>query len=274
MNMKDVVPQAMANGAECVKSALSDLRQKAGDYQAASNNACDTYFAGVTERENAVRQRLADLRGQLKSITARIEAMGPTLAKSTIAGDNIVLAQIQSDMTDLEAQKAAVSTQIELLLSTQFPQDAELYDSAAAYRNVEATVLKKINEARQALCTYAQEQAAIWQSVYEEAACSIDTDTKRRFEAVQNDFNSKETIQERLSRRDKEAAKQAAREETLARQKARMEEMDREIEERRQREAANRPEYKTVQAPGVTIRYRLNHETGEYEEVARQSNVV
>ena len=274
MNMKDVVPQALANGAEGVKSALADLRQKAGEYQAASNNACDTYFAGVTERENAVRQRLADLRGQLKSITARIEAMGPTLAKSTIAGDNIVLAQIQSDMTDLEAQKAAVSTQIELLLSTQFPQDAELYDSAAAYRNVEATVLKKINEARQALCTYAQEQAAIWQSVYEEAACSIDTDTKRRFEAVQNDFNSKETIQERLSRRDKEAAKQAAHEAALARQKAMLEEMEREEEERRQREAANRPEYKTVQAPGVTIRYRLNHETDEYEEVARQSNVV
>lgn len=274
MNMKDVVSQALANGAEGVKSALADLRQKAGEYQAASNNACDTYFAGVTEREDAVRQRLADLRGQLKSITARIEAMGPTLAKSTIAGDNKVLAQIQSDMTDLEAQKAAVSTQIELLLSTQFPQDAELYDSAAAYRNVEDTVLKKINEARQALCTYAQEQAAIWQNVYEEAARSIATDTMRRFEAVQNDFNSKETIQERLSRRDKEAAKQEAHEEALARQKARMEEMDREIEERRQREASSRPEHITEQRPGVTIRYRLNHETGEYEEVARQSNRI
>lgn len=274
MNMKDVVPQALANGAEDVKSALADLRQKAGEYQAASNNACDIYFAGVTEHENAVRQRLADLRGQLKSITARIEAMGPTLAKSTIAGDNKVLAQIQSDMTDLEAQKAAVSTQIELLLSTPFPQDAELYDSAAAYRNVEDTVLKKINEARQALYTYAEEQAAIWQSVCQEAARSIDTDTKRRFDAVQNDFNSKETIQERLSRRDKEAAKQAAHVAALARQRARMKEMEQEEEERRQREVANRPEYKTVQAPGVTIRYRLNHETGEYEEVARQSNVV
>lgn len=274
MNMKDVVPQALANGAEGVKSALADLRQKAGEYQAASNNACDTYFAGVTERENAVRQKLADLRDQQKSITAKIEAMGPMLAKSTIAGDNKVLAQLQSDMTELEAQRAAVSTQIELLLSTQFPQDAELYDSAAAYRNVEDTVLKKINEARQALCTYAQEQAAICQNVYEEAARSIATDTKRRFEAVQNDFNSKETIQERLSRRDKEAAKQAAHEEALARQKARMEEMDREIEERRQREASSRPEHITEQRPGVTIRYRLNHETGEYEEVARQSNRI
>lgn len=274
MNMKNVVPQALANGAEGVKSALAELGQKAREYQAASNNACDIYFAGVTERENAVRRRLADLRGQQKSIAARIEAMGPVLAKSTVTGDHDTLAQIQSDMTDLEAQRAAVSTQIELLLSTQFPQDAELYDAAAAYRNIEATVLKKINEARQALCTYAQEQAAVWQSVYEEAARSIATDTKRRFDAVQNDFNSKETIQERLSRRDKEAAKQAAHEEALARQKARMEEMEREAEERRQREADNRPEYKHVQAPGVTISYRLNHETGEYEEVARQSNRI
>lgn len=274
MNMKDVVSQALDNGAEGVKSALADLRQKAGEYQTASNNACDIYFAGVTERENAVRQRLADLRGQQKGITARIEAMGPVLAQSTVAGDHNALARIQSDMTDLEAQRASVSTQIELLLSTQFPQDAELYDSVSSCRNMEAVMLKKINEARQALCTYAQEQAAIWQSVYEEAARSIVTDTKRRFDSVQNDFESKETIQERLSRRDKEAAKQTAHEAALARQKAMLEEMEREEEERRQREAANRPEYKTVQAPGVTIRYRLNHETGEYEEVARQSNVV
>lgn len=274
MNMKDVVPQALANGAEGVKSALADLRQKAGEYQAASNNACDTYFTGVTERENAVRQRLADLRGQQKNITARIEAMGPMLAKSTVAGDHNALARIQSDMTDLEVQRVAVSTQIELLLSTPFPQNAELYDSAAAHQNIEVTVLKNINKARQALCTYAQEQAAIWQSVYQEAARSIDTDTRRRFDAVQNDFDSKETIQERLSRRDKEAAKQAAHEAALARQRARFEEMDREIEERRQREASSRPEYITEQGPGVTIRYRLNHETGEYEEIGRHSNVI
>lgn len=274
MNMKDVVPQALANGAEGVKSALADLRQMAGEYQAASNNACDTYFAGVTERENAVRQRFADLRGQQKSITAKIEAMGPVLAQSTIAGDNKVLAQIQSEMTDLEAQRAAVSTQIELLLSTQFPQDNELYAAVSSRRNMEAVMLKKTNDARQALCIYAKEQVAIWQSVYEEAARSIVTDTKRRFDAVQNDFESKETIQERLSRRDKEAAKQAAHEVALVRQKEMLEEMEREEEERRQREASSRPECITEQRPGVTIRYRLNHETGEYEEIARQSNIV
>lgn len=90
MNIKDIVPKALANGAEGVKSALADLRQKAGEYQAASNNACDTYFAGVTERESAVRQRLTDLRSQQKSIAARIEAMGPVLAESTVTGDNVL----------------------------------------------------------------------------------------------------------------------------------------------------------------------------------------
>ena len=274
MNINEIIACAKEGGPERVKSALADLRKKAGEYQVTSNNACDTYFTGVTERENAVRQRLADLRGQQKSIIARIEAMGPVLAKSTVAGDHNALAQIQSDMTDLEAQRAAVSTQIELLLSTQFPQDAESYRSAAAYRNAEEVVLKKINEARQAICAYAQEQAAIWQSVYQEVARSIVTDTKRRFDAVQNDFESKETIQERLSRRDKEAAKQAAHEAALARQKAMLEEMEREEEERRQREASSRAEYKTEQRPGVTIRYRLNHETGEYEEIGRHSNVI
>lgn len=177
-------------------------------------------------------------------------------------------------MTDLEAQRAAVSTQIDLLLSTQFPQDAELYNSAVAYQNIEASVLKKINESWQALCTYAQEQAAIWQSIYQEAARSIDTDTKRQFIAIKNDFDCKETIQERLSRRDKEAAKQSAREDALAKQRARFAEMDRGIEERRQREASRRPEYITKQTPGVTVRYRLNHATGEYEEIGRQSNVI
>lgn len=274
MNINEIIACAKEGGAEGVKSALADLREKAGEYQVTSNNACDAYFTGVTESENAVRQRLADLRGQQKSITARIEAMGPVLAKSTVAGDHNALARIQSDMTDLEAQRAAVSTQIELLLSTQFPQDAESYRSAAVYRNAEEVVLKKINEARQALCAYAQEQAAIWQNVYQEAARSIATDTKRRFDAVQNDFNSKETIQERLSRRDKEAEKQAAREAAVARQRAMMEEMDREIEERRQREAANRPEYKTVQEPGAIVQYRLNCETDQYEEVGRQSTVI
>lgn len=272
MNMKDVVPQALANGTEGVKSALADLRQMAGEYQAASNNACETYFAGVTERENAVRQRFADLRCQQKSITAKIEAMGPVLAQSTIAGDNKVLAQTQSDMTDLVAQKDAVSTQIELLLSTPFPQDAELYDSVSSCRNMEAVMLKKINDARQVLCSYAKEQAAIWQNVYEEAARSIDTDTKRRFDAVQNDFDSKETIQERLSRRNKEAAKQAAREAAWARQKAMLEEMDREIEARRKREVANRPEYRTTQTPSGKIRERLNRQTGEYEQIGKSPN--
>lgn len=111
-------------------------------------------------------------------------------------------------------------------------------------------------------------------TIYQEAARSIDTDTKRQFIAIKNDFDCKETIQERLSRRDKEAAKQSAREDALAKQRARFAEMDREIEERRQREASRRPEYITKQTPGGTVRYHLNHATGEYEEIGRQSNVI
>lgn len=274
MNINEIIAGAKGNGPEAVEAGLSALRQMADQYAAKTNAALDAYFQRAEDQENAIRSRLNALEGDLRAVSAKIDAVSPALMAATIAGDNKALAELQEQLSDLENQRATISKQIKMLNEAPFPHEKALYDAIIAARVAERRVLEKIGSARRELCAYAQAMENAWSEVYQNLSRSIDTSTKRRVEKVEKEISSAETTHDYLCRREKEKADAAARAEARARWDARKAELDREEAERQQRELANRPEYRNVQTPGRVIRQKLNHETGEYEDVGSQSNLV
>ncbi len=275
MNINEILTQAKINGTEGAQTAIDSLRKIVNEHETAVIVAMDAYYAGAVKVEDTVKQRLSALEAQQRRINSEITAMGPALTQATVSGDGAQLKQIQAKLSELEAQKAATATQIEILNTSLFPSDTKLYKEAAACREKQLSALNEVSEVLGEICSYVRAQITAWEAVLTRAgACSTRDELMRRYTAMHDDYHSKEMIRERLARREQEDAKKAARAAAVERQKAMFAEMDRKEQERHQREAANRPEFITQQNPGVTIRYRLNHQTGEYEEVGRQSNCI
>lgn len=274
MSIVEIVANAKGKDPEAVEAGLASLRQMADQYAAKTNAALDAYFQREEDQENAIRSRLGALEGDLRTVSRRIDAIGPALMAATVAGDNNALGELQAQLSDLENQRATISTQIKMLNEAPFPHEKALYDAIITARVAERRVLEKIGSARRELCAYAQAMENAWNAVYQNLSRSINTSTKRQAEKVAIEFTSAESTHDYLCRREKEKADAAARAEARGRWDARKAELDREEAERQQRELANRPEYRNVQTPGRVIRQKLNHETGEYEDIGSQSNAV
>lgn len=275
MNINDILTQAKAKGTEGIQTAIDDFWKIVREHEAAAGSAIDAYYAGAVKVEDTVKQRLNALTAQQRRINSEISAMGPALTQATISGDNAQLKQIQAKLSELEVQKAATATQIEMLSASQFPNDTRLYKEAAAHREKQLSVLKEVREARLEICRYIKDQIRSLEKVYERACVPIETDnTLRRYTTMYDDFHSKQTIGERLAKREQEDTKNAARPVAVEKPKAMSAETDQKEQDRSKREVDNRPEYFTKQTLGYNIRYRLNRETGEYEEVSRHPNRI
>lgn len=88
------------------------------------------YFEDKREKEAAISGRVEKLREDLEQVQEEISSFGPGLAAATISGDDTALSDIQAQITRLEARKAAVTTQIDLLSSAAVTGDKALFDQA------------------------------------------------------------------------------------------------------------------------------------------------
>lgn len=134
MNINEILTQAKAKGTEGIQTAVDDLWKIVREHEAAVGSAIDAYYAGAVKVEDTVKRRLNALTAQQRRINSEISAIGPALTQATISGDNAQLKQIQAKLSELEAQKAATATQIEMLSASQFPNDTRLYKEAAAHK--------------------------------------------------------------------------------------------------------------------------------------------
>lgn len=154
---------------DCGAVAAMKYRDKLGmEIQNAVNDtvtALNTYFDDVREKRNAISERVDALRSEHADLEAEISSFGPKLAQATISGDGAALESIQREIADLEANKAAVSAQIDLLSKVQITGDADLYSAANKLADKLETVNRETMADIAALGAFAEKQAALWHKV-------------------------------------------------------------------------------------------------------------
>lgn len=109
-----------------------------------------------------MKRRLADLAQQEAEIKAKISAMQPGLVSATVAGDSAAFDRIQNDLADMEAQRAAVATQIQLLSGALLPGDLMLYKAAEAQCSASGEVSQRCQTELEDIKAFVREQAKAW----------------------------------------------------------------------------------------------------------------
>ena len=104
MNINEILTQAKPNGTEGLQAAIDSLRKIVDEHEMAVIAAIDAYYAGMAQREDAVKQRLDALEAQQRKIDSDINATGSALAQAAVSGDNTQLERIQTKLSDLEAR--------------------------------------------------------------------------------------------------------------------------------------------------------------------------
>lgn len=266
MNINEILTQAKTNGTEGAQAAVDSLREIVSEHETAVSTAIDAYYAGMAQREDAVKQRLDTLAAQLRRIDSDITATGSALAQAAVSGDNTQLERIQTNLSDLETKKTDIATQIERLNLSQFPRDTKLFQDAVMCRGKQLSALKEVSEALDEIAMNIRTQIhALESALIRMGSCNTRDTLMKRFDDMRDDYNCKETIMARLARREKEGAKKAGYAAAAERNAAMFAEIDRRNREKK----PALPEFQTIQQGGYTIRSRLNHETGKYEEISR-----
>lgn len=153
------------------------------------------YFEDRRKRESAISARVEKLREDLEQVQEEISSFGPGLAAATISGDDTALSDIQAQITQLEARKAAITTQIDLLSGAAVTGDKALFDQA----NEKAEALERFWNNTMAdlstLSSFASEQVQSWSTVSNIGSLGGEiiprVSVNRQIEQMRKDFISK-----------------------------------------------------------------------------------
>lgn len=172
MNIQEILNTAKEHGAEAVRDAFVKLRQENQMITAEAQAAYNAYFADVRQREARIRQRGEALGQERGTLSEKILAMRPALVAATVEGDTDMVSRIQSDMADIEAQKAALTTQIELLSEAQVPGSKELFQAADSKLKELHAANERYRAAVGAIHDFAGEQLELWERIEDDTAPS------------------------------------------------------------------------------------------------------
>ena len=172
MNIQEILRVAKEHGAEAVKDAFAELCQENHKITAEAQAAYDAYFADVRQREAKIRQKVEALGQERDTLSEKILAMRPSLVAATVEGNTDMVSRIQSDMADIEAQKAALTTQIELLSEAQVPGSAELFQAADSKLKELRAANERYRAAVGAIHDFAGEQLELWERIEDDTAPS------------------------------------------------------------------------------------------------------
>lgn len=154
---------------EQVGELLAETLERGRAAVDAVTTAVSKYFPAVQEQERKVGERKDALKKKQDGITAEIEGMKPALVKATVAGDDTALAEIQRTMTELEAQRAAVGTQIEML-SGPLPSCDDAYNAIQTARREEKSISEQVAEDMRIIREFCKDKALPWQELAEKAS--------------------------------------------------------------------------------------------------------
>lgn len=154
---------------ECGGSAALELR---GELTAALKDkisetlqAVNSYFSDRKEKEKAIAARIEELKDQQEDMEAKVAEYGPRLAEATISGNSAALGVIQTELANLEAQKAAVGAQIGLLSGVTVSGDKERFTVADEKARALDRFWTETQADLSALSAFANSQITLWSQV-------------------------------------------------------------------------------------------------------------
>lgn len=154
---------------ECGGSAALELR---GELTAALKDkisetlqAVSGYFSDRKEKEKAIAARIEELKDQQEDLEAKVAEYGPRLAEATISGNSAALGVIQTELANLEAQKAAVGAQIGLLSGVTVSGDKERFTVADEKARALDRFWTETQADLSALSAFANSQITLWSQV-------------------------------------------------------------------------------------------------------------
>lgn len=162
MEIQEILDQANEHGIMAISAAVEELKQRGQQSRQEAKAACQAYFTDVEEKDAKVKRRLAHLVQQEAEIKAKIRAMQPGLVSATVDGDSETFDRIQSDLASMEAQRAAVATQIQLLSGAPLPGDLKLYKTAEAQCGASGEVSQRCQTELEDIKAFVREQAKAW----------------------------------------------------------------------------------------------------------------
>lgn len=162
MDIQEILNQAKAHGIEAVTAAAEELKQRGQQSRQEAKAARQAYFTDVEEKDAKMKRRIAHLAQQEAEIKAKISAMQPGLVNATVAGDSEAFDRIQNDLVGMEAQRAAVATQIQLLSGAPLPGDLKLYKAAETQCGDSDEVTQRCQTELEDIKAFVREQAKAW----------------------------------------------------------------------------------------------------------------
>ncbi len=169
MDIGKISAEIENHGPELVLSAIAELEQWQEKVRQEAIAAYDDYFNDVRQREYKAEQRITDLTKQESDIKAKIAAMQPGLVDATISGDAGAFDRRRDAMADLEARRAAIAYQLQLLSDAAVPGDRVLFEKAEAKYRAFGTAVSQYQENFSAIWEFACQQKEIWSKICDDS---------------------------------------------------------------------------------------------------------
>lgn len=154
---------------ECGAAAALELRGEIVDALKCQINetvqAVNAYFSDKQAKAAAITARIEELKDQQEDLEAKVAEYGPRLAEATISGNSAALGVIQTELANLEAQKAAVGAQIGLLSGVTVSGDKERFTVADEKARALDRFWTETQADISALSAFASEQVTAWSQV-------------------------------------------------------------------------------------------------------------
>ncbi len=214
MNITEILTQAQVSS-DAVTDLLIELAQQNKEVTATAQHVCDLYFADVRLREKGIRDKVAALEKQMTELDTQIRGMQAAVVGAAGTGDADTFAQEQDKLAKIEARKAAVSTQINMLKAAHVRGSDNLYQAACdAYSDL-AKANSAYKKTLDEINLIAKKQAEVWKELEDKSESSTWSASTghisykrgkvRDFERVREHYNAQLEPSEPESRRNNSA---------------------------------------------------------------------
>mgnify|MGYP004700201129 CR=1 FL=1 len=171
MNITEILTQAQVSS-DAVTDLLIKLAQQNKEITATAQHMCDLYFADVRSRENSIKSKITVLEKQQADLDAQIHGMQVAVVDAAGTGNADTFTQAQDKLANIEARKAAISTQTKMLRAAQVRGSEELYQAACdAYSNL-TEANSAYEKALDKIHLVAEDQVKVWSVLAEKAEYS------------------------------------------------------------------------------------------------------
>ena len=171
MNITEILTQAQVSS-DAVTDLLIELAQQNKEITTTAQHMCDLYFTDVRSRENRIKSKIAALEKQQADLNAQIHGMQATVVDAAGTGDADTFAQEQDKIAKIEARKAAISTQIDMLKAAHVRGNEDFYQAAYdAYSNL-TEANSAYEKALDKIHLVAEDQVKVWNVLAEKAEYS------------------------------------------------------------------------------------------------------